>query len=164
MKLFLKTLLHSVKYAAAFLFMYFIGNYLTRAFLNTYFKDNDFVGLLLVTGVPIVSVFIFATANRMKNEDLADAYKKVLSDSKFCLWKDTSETVKSKDFVNELLILLLYELVVVLIGWRIIFSVSIMDGILTILIPIILFLILNLISIELTHLKIYKSMKRSKGE
>ncbi len=164
MKLFLKTLLHSVKYAAVFLIMYFLGNYLTIAFLNTYFKDNDFVGLLLVTGVPIVSVFIFATANRMKNEDLADAYKKVLSDSKFRLWKDTAETVKSKDFVNELLILLLYELVVVLIGWRIIFSVSIMDGILTILIPIILFLILNLISIELTHLKIYKSMKRSKGE
>lgn len=164
MKLFFKTLLRSIKYLIVFLLTYFVGNYfVVIPILNDLSINNNDLRSVFVVGIPVVVEFVFATIIRCKDEDLAYEYEKSLSESPFNIWTDIIATIKSQRYISSVLVFLLYVCILVLIGGRIIFSVSIADGIFTIAIPIFLFLLLNLLSLEVVHIKTHVNIKKSKN-
>ncbi|MBE6798559.1 MAG: hypothetical protein E7525_02105 [Ruminococcaceae bacterium] len=104
MKLYFKKLLWAVIFVAMIFVIYFVG--FNILFTAANFFKNSTVWNLILFGIPFLGGLIFIFKARVGNRINRTQYMNSLNDIEFSFKKDLIRTVRSKDFITEVLALL----------------------------------------------------------
>ena len=155
-KIYLRTLIKSIRYVATFLGVMFLGGALIYVVASFFLKITG-IPTLIVLGTPTVVTFIVSIHTREEYNDIEKAYQRSCETCRLQVWNDLKRIVRTKEFWIELLVFCHYLALLYIIGYRIIHGTPVRNVII-IICSVILFIILNAASWMLVH-RIYLKNK-----
>ena len=148
-KIYLRTLIKSIRYVATFLGVMFIGGALIYV-VASFFLTLTGVSTLIVLGTPTVVTFIVSIHTREEYNDIEKAYQRSCDTNKQQIGADLKRIFRSKEYWIELLVFCHYLALLYIIAYRIIHGTPVRN-VMIIIGSVILFMILNAASWLFVH-------------
>ena len=121
LKIYLRTLKKSIKYAAILLGVYFLGSYVLVTIAN-FFKDLPLLQSLILLGTPALICFGFSIKVRKNDRERSKLYRNASETFHLKVGADLKKMFRSKEFWMEVAVFCTYLAILCIIGGRIIFS------------------------------------------
>lgn len=149
LKIYLRSLINSLKYAGVFLGVCTIGGAALYVIAAMFFAIGGGSTFILL-GVPTIVTFIFSIYSRQEYKDIAKDYRENSISRQLHIGQDLKRIFRSKEFWIEFFVACHYIVVLCIIGGIIIFH-NVLEGILIVIGCAVLHIILNAASWLLVH-------------